>query len=289
MNEIIQFKKQRDLGEILTDTFKFIRINWKPLFGLILKNTGPALLIVLLAFIYYTQSTIMSIGDLSSIYGPAEMFTGGVIISLLVLLFAAISFYSLLYGTILYYIKSHVKNEGIVDKEEVNNGVKNSFWNLIGLSFLVALITGAGLIFCVIPGLYLGTVLATTFAIHVMEKRDITDAISYSFELIKGEWWMTFATLFVVFILYYILMFVFQLPQYIYFFIKSFTMLQEISADPTSMFDWTYIALNVIAMIAQYLTYTFIVIATVFIYYNLNEKKNFTGTMEAIETIGKED
>ena len=123
MNEIIQFKKQRDLGEILTDTFKFIRINWKPLFGLILKNTGPALLIVLLAFIYYTQSTIMSIGDLSSIYGPAEMFTGGVIISLLVLLFAAISFYSLLYGTILYYIKSYVKNEGVVNREEVNSGV----------------------------------------------------------------------------------------------------------------------------------------------------------------------
>jgi hypothetical protein len=46
MNEKIQFKKQRDIGEIITDTFKFIREEWKPLGTLILKITGPALFVL---------------------------------------------------------------------------------------------------------------------------------------------------------------------------------------------------------------------------------------------------
>ncbi len=54
-------------------------------------------------------------------------------------------------------------------------------------------------------------------------------------------------------LLYYFIMIVFQIPQYIYFFIKAFTMGQEISADPTSMFDWVYISLTTIGMVFQYL------------------------------------
>ena len=181
-----------------------------------------------------------------------------------------------------------MKNGGTVIREEVSQGVKKDFWKLIGTGFLVGLIVVVGAMFCVIPGIYFGVVFSIAYAVVVFEEREVSDVISYCFNLIKDEWWITFATLFVTGLLYYFIMVVFQVPQYIYFFIKAFTASQEISADPASMFDWVYILLTTIGMVFQYLLYTIMVICSAFIYFNLNEKKNFTGTMETIDSIGKQ-
>ncbi len=287
MNETINFKKQRELGSILTDIFKFIRLNWKSLFGMIFKIAGPALLIMLGAYVFYMQSIVGGFGMLESV-GSLSQFSATMILSFLVLMLAGVVYYALLNGVVLHYIKSYVKNNGVALKDEVSEGVKNDFWKLIGTSFLVGIIVGVGTMFCVIPGIYLGVVLSVAYAVVVFEGKEVSDTISHCFNIIKNEWWITFATFLVVFILYYIIMIVFQVPQYIYFFIKTLTGSQEISADPTSMFDWVYITLTTIGMVFQYLLYSIIVICSAFVYFNLNEKKHFTGTMETIESIGKQ-
>ncbi len=288
MNETIHFKKQRELGTILTDIFKFIRLNWKPLFTLIIKIAGPALLVLIGAYIYYMQTIFGNLGILQGFEAFDNLGTT-TILSLFFLLVSAIVYYSLLNGVVLHYIKSYIKNNGAVSNEEVTAGVRDDFWKLLGTSFLVGIITGFGMLFCVIPGIYLGVILSTSYSIMVFERREVTDTISYCFNLIKNEWWITFATLIVVFLLYYFMMMIFQVPQYIYFFIKGFAMSQEISADPAMMFDWIYITLTSIALIFQYLMYTMIALCAAFIYFNLNEKKNFTGTMETIDSIGGRD
>lgn len=288
MQEFIQFKKQRDLGAILTDTFKFIRLNFKPLFGLIFRLAGPALVVMVLSFVYYNQTVLGGMTGNWVEEGPGFSMVG-MIVAIGLLLISAIAFYALLYSTILYYIKSYIAHKGEVDKNEVIEGVKKSFWNLIALSFLVGLMTGIGMVFCFIPGIYLGTVLVTTYAIHIFDKKDVTDSISYSFNLIKGEWWITFATLLVMFIIYYIVVIIGQIPQYIYFFVKGFTVAEQLSLSGTNMIDWGYLVLSSFGMVVQYLMQSLIVITTCFIYFNLNEKKNFSGTLETIETLGERE
>ncbi|MCT8339777.1 hypothetical protein MG296_06910 [Flavobacteriaceae bacterium TK19130] len=283
----VNFKKQRELGAILTDTFKFIRLEWRPLGGMILKYAGPALLIVIFAYIYYMQTTLGNLGLLNTAMDFGA-YTAGIFIALLLLLVSGLAFYALLYGTIIHYVKIYIANNGVVDKKQVAQGIKKDFWRLFGLTFLVGIMAGIGLLLCVIPGIYLGTILASTYAILVIERRGISDSISYSFDLIRGEWWITFATYLVIFLLFYLITFVFNIPQYIYFFVQTFVRSQEISADPTAMFDWIYFALNGIALLAQYLLHSLIVIATVLVYYNLNEKKHLTGTMETIDNLGKQ-
>ena len=234
------------------------------------------------------QVTIGSF-DLMAVGSSSEVFGINIILAFFLMIISGVAFYALMYGTVLHYIKSYIKNDGNAIKEEVTAGVRQSFWSLLGISFLVGLISGIGFIFCVIPGIYFGTVLATTYAIHVFENRNTTDSISYSFELIKGEWWITFATYLVIFILYYIITIIFSLPGIIYSFINIFTMSQEATANPADMFDWIYVALNVLGMIGQYILYALIIISTALVYFNLNERKNFTGAMETIETLGKRD
>ena len=290
MQETISFKKQRELGAILGDTFKFIRLQWKPLFSLIFRIAGPALLLLVLAYVFYMQTMFGSLGaaSVNPLFYQSSEFGASLVIALILIIISGIVYYGLMYGTVMHAIKSYITNNGIINKKEVIAGVKQNFWSLMGTSFLTGLITIVGFLFCIAPGVYFATVFASTYAILVFEKRTVTDAISYSFELIKGEWWITFATLLVTVILYYIIMMIAQIPQYIYFFIKMFAIAETIGGDPSSMFDWGYIALNSIAMIAQYLLYMIVVIATGFIYFNLNEKKNFTGTIETIESIGTE-
>jgi hypothetical protein len=288
MKETIQFRKQRELGSILTDIFKFIRLSWKSLFGMIFRIAGPALLIMLGAYVFYMQSIVGGFGLLETV-GSFQGFTTNVILAFLVLILSGVVYYALLNGVVLHYIKSYIKNDGVAIKEEVSAGIRNDFWKLIGTSLLVGIAVIIGSMFCLIPGIYVGVVLSTAYAVVVFDNKAVVDSLSYCFELIKSEWWITFATLLVVGLLYYFIMMIFQIPQYIYFFIRTFTMSQEISADPSSMFDWVYITLTTIGMVFQYLLYTIMVICSAFIYFNLNEKKHFTGTMETIESLGKQE
>jgi len=288
MKEKLQFKKEREMGSVLTDLFKFLRLEGKQLFGLIFKIAGPALLVLVLAYVFYMQTVFSGFGTIGVSSQP-EVFTISFFLALLLIVIAGMVYYALMYGTIMYSIKSYINNDGVINKKEVTTEIKNDFWNLLGLSFLVTIILIISAILCFFPLFYTGVVLSTVYAIHVFEKKNITDSISYSFDLIKGEFWMTLLTYVVLFLLYYFLTSIMQIPQYIYIFSKDFIFSETVSSDPSEMFDWVYITINAIAIIGQYLLYTIIVLSTAFIYFNLNEKKNFTGTMETIESIGTDE
>ena len=287
MKEILQFKKQRDLGSMITDTFAFIRKNYKQLFSIVLKTAGPALIIVVIAYIYYNKSVSSSM--LGNTYFSEGLFVGNFFLALAILLISGMVYNSLFYGTIIYYVKSYIENDGNVNSKEVISNVRKDFMKLLGLSFLVTLMVGFGFLLCGIPGIYFIVVLSPVYCVLIFEKRGATDSISHCFDLIKGNWWITFATLFVMGIIYYIVLLIFQIPQIIYYFIKAFTVFQEASLDPSQMFDWVYVALSSFSVIAQNLLISVIVICTVFIYFDLNEKKNSTGAIETIESLGKRD
>lgn len=288
MKETIHFKKQRELGTILSDIFKFLRLHWKPLMGLILKIAGPALIILVIAYIYYMQAILGGMGVLDS-FNMVNNFGTTALLSILILLVSAITYYSLLNGIVLHYIKSYIENNGIVNLEAVKAGVREDFWRLVLTSFVVGFIVSVGTVFCIIPGIYLWVALSIAYAVVVFESRDVMDTISYCFNLIKNEWWSTFATLVVVFLLYYFITMIFQVPQYIYFFVKTMSMRNDFTANPAAMFDWVYVLLTTVALIFQYLLYVIIALCGAFIYFNLHEKKFFTGTMETIDSLGERD
>lgn len=285
MDNFIQFKKQRDLGAILTDTFKFFRIQGKELFTMILKVTGIPLALLIISSSFYVNSTIGNL-DFMMYADDLSIFTPTVIISLFVMLISVFFFFVLLYGLVLCYIKNYTENQGVISRQKVYDNLKNKFADLCGVGFLTSIIFFGGFMLCVIPGIYTGVVLFTVYAIMIFNNTDATKSISNSFNLIKGEWWITFATILVLYVLYYIILMIFQIPQYFYFFYKMLTVSQSVSVDSAEMFDGVYIVLNAFTLIAQYLLQTILVVASAFVYFNLNEKKNFTGTLEAIDEIG---
>ncbi|MEH6656562.1 hypothetical protein [Leeuwenhoekiella marinoflava] len=285
MKELITFKKQRELGEIITDTFKFLRLEYKPLFKALLRNAAIPFLILIGISAYYTG--ISTDFDMFS----NDMFNAANIILPLIGLFIAVFFYyGILYGTILNFIKLYIKNQGDVDQDELKSLVRQDLGNLTGLTFLIAIMIFFGFMLCFFPGVYVAVPLSLTWAILVFQNQSVGDSISDSFRLVKDEWWITFATMFVLGLLMWVASFVFSLPALIYTITKGLTSAEQISqGDLSSMFDWVYILLNVLSSAVQYILAGIFAIAIAFIYFNLNEKKNQTGTFETIESIGSDN
>ena len=98
---------------------------------------------------------------------------------------------------------------------------------------------------------------------------------------------MTFATLLCIGIIVYLIRLVLQLPFIIYIFFRAFTVASEGSAaDPSEMLGSGYIILNIFTSTIQYLIYSITPIGVAFVYFNLNEKQNYTGTYESIQNLG---
>ncbi|WP_034891828.1 hypothetical protein [Gillisia sp. Hel_I_29] len=277
----IEFKEERDLGAILSDTFSFFRQNFKPLFKIIFKIAGPAFLLLVAALTYY--SYMVSGGN-----SPATLMqsrTAEFSIAFLVFALALLIFYSSLYATVLNYIKSYIINNGMVVEEEIKQGHRNYFAKFFLFFIVSAILVIAGLFLLVLPGIYLMVPLSIGTAVMIFNEESLTETISSCLHYIKDNWWYTFFTLIVFGILIYIIGYIFQLPAVIYTVMGIFTKSGEVSAA-TAEADWVFVILNVFGSIVNYLLATVSVICISFIYFSLNEKKNFTGTYENIDNLG---
>ena len=143
--------------------------------------------------------------------------------------------------------------------------------------------------FCIIPGVYLYVPLVLTFSIMVFSRKSVSDAFSYSFTLVKDNWWATFAALFVVGIIVTVASYAFAIPSTIYTYAKMGIFSGEIDAENFGVGDPISIFLGSLSTLAQFLLNIISVVASVLIYFDLNEKKNFTGTYERIKNLGGTD
>jgi len=283
INQKINFKRQREIGEILSDTFKFIRLEYKGLFKALMRNAGIPFLVLLGASGYYAATAT----DFSFLATGGIFSAGGILVGLSFLGIATLLYYGFMFGTVLHYIKNYIENPAAIDHQLVSKNVRNDLGSIIGLAVLTFIMTLIGTMLCFFPGVYLFVPLTLVFALYIFRNLGVGDSISESFSLVKNEWWSTFLTFVVIYIIVYLISMVFQIPLLIYTFFSAFTKSQEVSGgDISEVFDWVYVTLNVIASAASYLFYTIIVIASAFVYFNLNEKKNQTGTLEQIDSIG---
>lgn len=281
-NQYIEFKRQRELGEILSDTFKFIRENYKNTFKLFFKLVGPAFLLLVAAVAYYAWSTLG--GGMFSANG---FDSSNFIISAALLLIAYLLYFTSMTGTINHMILSYINNNGKIIDSEVASGLKSDFGKIFLLSILTGILLVAGFLFFIIPGIYLFVPLSLVTAILVFRRNGVTDSISESFQLIKNNWWITFASILCITIIVYLVALIFQIPALIYIFVRAFTVASEGSANnPQDFMGTGYVILNTITSAIQYIVYSIVPIGFAFIYFNLNEKKNFTGTYETIDNLG---
>ncbi|GAB5472141.1 MAG: hypothetical protein Mars2KO_02400 [Maribacter sp.] len=291
MKTYIEFKKKRELGDILSDTFAFLRNEFKPFFNTFLKIVGPYLLVMVICMALYMyfagnsfNNLLLGAGSNNEAINFATLFVVGFLYIIAVLVVYVMS-----QSTTLHYIKSYANGKGQINFDEIKSDVYKKFGSFIGLGFLVGISVVVGFMLCFIPGIYLWVPLALSFSILVFSDKGATDAYGESFALVKDEWWITFATLLIIGIIVGVANYAFSIPAQVYQIAKMGIFSGEMDAETVvDIFkDPIYLLLNIISAVAQFLLNLISVVAGAFIYFNLNEKKNFTGTYEKIQNLGE--
>lgn len=273
----INFKKRRDLGTMLSDTFKFLSIEWKPFFLTIFKIAIVPVLIAICAVIYYVMYSTSFLGDFLQMNDDnSDINFSQIILPLLVFMITYLVAYALVTVASLSYIKSYIVNKGVVNYQEIQELTKEKFWPYVGLFFLIGIIIGFGLLFFIVPGIYFGVVLSLSICLLIFQNKGVLDSINDSFGFIKNHWWETFGIILVVQIIIGVISFVLDLPASIYQGVDMASVIQNSDSNEILSFfsDPIYLTLIAISYFVKFILYTLSIIVTVFIYYDIKEQKN---------------
>jgi hypothetical protein len=65
-------------------------------------------------------------------------------------------------------------------------------WRLVGLGFLVALLSLLGLVLVFVGYIWVAVLLSLAAPVFILEKTTVSEAMSRSYDLVRGSWWRTF-------------------------------------------------------------------------------------------------
>ncbi|RYG21292.1 MAG: hypothetical protein EOO07_03000 [Chitinophagaceae bacterium] len=287
MNNKIEFKKVREFGDIIGDTFLFIKQNFKPLMIAFLYLSGIFIIAGMISSIV-TQLQLLSFtkGDISIAreYGglkPLQRISQ-LGLNYIVVIFFVVLTYTSMYVSVLAYIALYIeKGNQAPTPAEVWGYYKYYFFRMMGSGLLMTFFLGLCFMCCIIPGIYVFPAVSLFYVIMIMENGSFSHSFSRSFKLLKDEWWVTAASLLVIYIIFYACTMIIQLPAIIVMMGSAFARNPgEISAS--------YVF---ISSIAQYVSQMFMIIPIVcstLIYFNLVERRESMGLLSRINDLGQD-
>lgn len=286
----INFKRKRDLGAILSDTFKFIRIEWKPFFATIFKLSFVPVLIAICAVIYYAMISVSFLSELSLTTDDdvLDFNFSKISLPLLVFLISYLVAYASITVSALSYIKSYIVNNGVVNYDDIQKSTKEKLLSYVGLLLLVGIIIFFGMLFCFLPGIYFAVVLSLSVCLLIFEDKTVFESINDSFSFIKNHWWETFGILLVVQLIIIVASIFINLPASLYqaIDIKSILENQNTEEILSAFSDPVYLIVLAFSYFVKFVLYLISIISVVFIYYDIKEQKN--PSSDVINRIGIE-
>ncbi len=187
----IQFEKKREAGDIFTDSFKFIKLEYKPISKLVLIYVLPFLIMYGVAQVLLQKNFINKI-DFTDQEALLAMI-GPVYLNIFLIALFGLFVQSLLIATFYTYIDAYIKKgKGNFELTDITPQLFSNGLLAIGASFVIFIAVFFGLLLCVIPGIYLANTLSLSVFILIFEKKGIGSALLRSAYLVKSQWWNTF-------------------------------------------------------------------------------------------------
>ncbi|MBN2402399.1 MAG: hypothetical protein JXN64_08355 [Spirochaetes bacterium] len=289
INHYIEFQKARDFGTLIGDTFDFIIKNFKPLARSVLIIMIPNFLILFLGL------SIFGINIMNIYAGKLDAMPSYFFAIIIIEMFLGIIYMVLLVCVNYDYIKIYMERKGgAISLGDLWPEVKRDFFrvllNLVGLFFILGLLTVAviaavaaagiflsevlavflGIFAVLILGTYLFTALWPVFFIIVHEKKRVFSALARSISIVAGKWWFTFGLINVIMIIWMIFVMIASIPYYAVIFLFSFHGIENMNGTIFSaIFVVTYIFLTFFGSIMYMIPLT----TGALHYFNLRERK----------------
>ncbi len=284
----IELRRTRDFSAKINATFEFAKQNLNLLAKGLIFITGPFLLLQGL-FVGLYQKQILSFSPASS--NPFAMFSSEAFswlgISMVFSVFAYMC--SLIVITEFMRLYEIRENPETIELSEIWEGVKANLVKMIGVGILVAIILTVATFLFIIPGIYLSVVLSLIIPIIMLEGKAFGDAFNRCFTLISEKWWSTFGLIVVTSIIVGVMALVFTIPQSVFSFIIGSHKIAGGNAEPAM---WEQAGLIISSMVGTFgasLLRSIVMIAVIFQYYNLVERRESSGLLSKVESFGKPD
>ncbi len=263
----IQFRKKRELGDIITDSFQFLKNEIKPLSKLTVLYVLPFIILYGIAQVFMQRKILFNV-DFSN---PEMLMSnlGPIYTNILLTSLFSIFVQSLLAGTFFTYLEAYVKKgKGNFTLQEITPHLFSNSLLAMGANLALFLITVMGFFLCIVPGIYFGNSLSMVVMIIIFEKRGLGNSFSRSWNLVHSQWWNTFALNLIAIIIIMAVSFVLSIPTMIAG-IGSTAL--GISTGELNYPDWYWVLLAVSSIISSVLwiiPYTFLA----FQYFNTDER-----------------
>lgn len=268
----IQFRKKRELGVIISDSFEFLKKESKPLSKLILVYVLPFVLLYAAGQVYFQRNVLSKI-DLSNQEALMENI-GPFYLNLFTFMFFGLFIQSLLVGTFYSYVEAYIKKgRGNFELADISSNFFANSLLAMGANFVFTIIMFFGILMCIIPGIYFANTLSLVVFIFIFEKKGLGDALSRSWKLVHSQWWNTFVLNLLAIAMMWVVSIIMSIPSLIMGASNSMFSFNETNvADyPNSYWILTGISAAVSTLLLI-IPYTF----HAFQYFNLEETENPT-------------
>ena len=264
----IQFRKKRELGDIITDSFEFLKQEYNPVSKLVFTYVFPFVLIYGILQVYVQMRVMVNIDftdqeTMLANIGPIYM---NVFLSSLFGLF----FQSLLAGTYYSYIEIYVKKgKGNFELSEITPLLFSNGLLALGANLVLFIAVMLGVIMCILPGLYIANTLSIVVIILIFEKKRLGDALTRSWNLVNSQWWNTLLINLLGLLIVGAVSFVISIPSMLAGIGSNIFSLQETAT--TEYPDWYWVLIGtatIVSTIFYVIPYTFLA----FQYFNLDER-----------------
>lgn len=210
----IQFRKKRELNEIIIDTFRFLNQEKHILLKLIINYVLPFIFLYALALIYFQKNIFskINISDTEKLLSNI----GPVYLNLAFFTLFGVFVQSLLVGTFYSYLEIYIKKgKGNFEISEVTSLLfSNGLLALrAGIFIYIAILLGT--IMCILPGIYFANTLSIAAFVFIFEKHGFNKAVIRSVTLVNSQWWNTLILNFVGIVIIWAVGFIFTIPSLI--------------------------------------------------------------------------
>ena len=310
----INLHETRDFSKKVSVTFEFLRQNFKPLVKSILFIAGPPVLIASLFMGSFFRDLIgASLNAGRTGANPFESFFASpiffaqIILMVVFFLLATVATIATINNYVILY------DEQQTNKVSVTNvwaRVRETFWMYLGTTILfyivgiaayalmVSLMFGMAMaspfllffgVIGVVCGItYLLVSSSLVFIIRAYERIGFFEALSRSFYLVRGKWWSTLGITFVLYLIAGVISYIFMIPGYIMTIISSLHQAEVGDfGEPSANQSTIIVILFTLYYVAQMLLYSLPNLGIAFQYFNLVERKEATGLISQIDSIGQ--
>ena len=267
--------KVRDIGDIITDSFQYIREHYQTLGKALLFFVLPMYIIQFFLLKGYTDQFFANI-QANNFNDFSSLFSGRYFLGILISILAS--------ATLTVVTLKHLQlteNGYEATPEEILEDIVPNVFKYIGLYIILSITLGFSLLFFVIPFFFFGVKFCLSTSALILEDESISGAMRRSWELTSNHWWSTFGVLIVMYFLMMLVSYALLLPISILSFLVN-------DAGATSAGDTSFIA-NLFMIINGILTAitsflpTILFIGIALQYYNLVERKEGGSLRSKIE------